>query len=153
QIHRFAAAGLAAAVLAGAPTIAPAQDGPITIGFSMALTGPLAGVGSSALLAMKIWEADVNAKGGLLGRQVKLVYVDDQSKPDTVPGIYTKLLGVDKVDLIAGPYATGQIAPAIPVAMQKNKVIVGLFGTAANAKFKYDRYFSMIPTGPNPKPA
>ena len=148
-----AAVGLAVALLAGTPAVAPAQDGPITIGFSMALTGPLAGVGSSALVAMKIWEEDVNAKGGLLGRQVKLVYVDDQSKPDTVPGIYTKLIDVDKVDLIAGPYATGQIAPAIPVAMQKGKVIVGLFGTAANAKFNYDRYFSMIPTGPNPKPA
>ncbi len=149
-----AAAAVAVAALTVAPTASTAQSGePITIGFSMALTGPLGGVGSSALLAMQIWEEDQNAKGGLLGRPVKLVYYDDTSKPDTVPGIYTKLIDVDKVDLIVGPYATGQIAPAIPVAMEKGKTIVSLFGTAANAKFNYDRYFSMIPTGPNPKPA
>src|SRR5258708_24202581 len=77
---------------------AVAQSGqPIKIGFSMAMTGGLAANGKSALLAQKIWEEDVNAKGGLLGRPVKLVYYDDQSNPSTVPGIYTKLLDVDKV--------------------------------------------------------
>ena len=135
-------------------TAASAQTGnPIRIGFTMALTGPLAGVGKSALVAMQIWESDVNAKGGLLGRPVKLVYYDDQSNPSQVPGLYTKLLDADKVELIMGPYATGQIAPAVPIAMQKGKVIVSLFGTAVNAEFKYDRYFSMIPTGPTPKPS
>src|SRR6202521_5296562 len=82
---------------------AAAQSGaPIKIGFSMALTGGLAPHGKSALLAQKIWEANVNAKGGLLGRPVRLVYYDDQSNPSTVPGIYTKLLDIDKVDLIIG---------------------------------------------------
>jgi Periplasmic binding protein len=47
---------------------------------------------------MKIWEEETNAKGGLLGRPVKLIYYDDQSNPSTVPGIYTKLLDVDKVE-------------------------------------------------------
>jgi branched-chain amino acid transport system substrate-binding protein len=149
-----AAAAVAVAALTLAPTASTAQSGePITIGFSMALTGPLGGVGSSALLAMQIWEEDQNAKGGLLGRPVKLVYYDDTSKPDTVPGIYTKLLDADKVDLIVGPYATGQIAPSVPIAMQKGKVLVSLFGTGVNEQFKYDRYFSMISTGPDPKPA
>src|SRR5262245_40495910 len=89
---------VAAAVL---PVPARAAD-PIRIGFGMSLTGPLAPNGKSALLAMKIWEEDVNAKGGLLGRPVKLVYYDDQTNPSTVPGIYTKLLDVDKVELIVG---------------------------------------------------
>src|SRR5215470_1246022 len=72
---------------------AAAQSGqPIRIGYSMALTGGLGPNGKSALLAQKIWEEDTNAKGGLLGRPVKLVYYDDQSNPSTVPGIYTKLL-------------------------------------------------------------
>src|SRR5262244_4242353 len=80
---------------------ASAQSGaPIRIGYGMALTGGLAANGKSALLAQKIWEEDVNAKGGLLGRPVKLIYYDDQSNPSTVPAIYTKLLDVDKVDLI-----------------------------------------------------
>ena len=80
-----------------------AQDKePIKIGFSMALTGPLGPNGKQALLGMKIWAEEINAKGGLLGRPVKLVYYDDQSNPSTVPGIYTKLLDVDKVDLVVG---------------------------------------------------
>jgi branched-chain amino acid transport system substrate-binding protein len=99
---------------------------PIKIGFSMAMTGGLAANGKSALLAQKLWEEDVNAKGGLLGRPVKLVYYDDQSNPSTVPGIYTKLLDVDKVDLIIGAYATAQIAPAMPIVVQRNKVFITL---------------------------
>jgi len=126
---------------------------PIKIGFGMSLTGPLSANGKSSLLAMKIWEDDTNAKGGLLGRPVKLVYFDDQSKPDTVPGIYTKLLDIDKVDLIVSGYASGQIGPAIPIAIQKKKLLVSLFGTGVNEQFNYDRYFSMIPNGPTPKPA
>ena len=108
---------------------AQAQSGqPITIGFGMALTGPLAANGKQALLGAKIWEEQINKKGGLLGRPVKLVFYDDQSNPSTVPGIYTKLLDVDKVDLVVGPYATAMIAPAMPVVMQKGKVFVTLFG-------------------------
>jgi branched-chain amino acid transport system substrate-binding protein len=131
---------------------AAAQSGaPIKIGFSMALTGGLAPNGKSALLAQKIWEADVNAKGGLLGRPVRLVYYDDQSNPSTVPGIYTKLLDLDKVDLIIGAYATAQIAPAMPIAMQRNKVFITLLGLAVNSEFKYPNYFAMVPSGPDPK--
>src|SRR5216684_3691546 len=92
----IAATGLAAGAFALSQVPASAQSGePIRIGFGMALTGPLAPNGKSALLAMKIWEDDVNAKGGLLGRPVKLIFYDDQTNPATVPGIYTKLLEVD----------------------------------------------------------
>jgi branched-chain amino acid transport system substrate-binding protein len=145
-----------AAALALAVTTASAQapsGDPIKIGFGMSLTGPLSANGKSSLLAMKIWEEDTNAKGGLMGRPVKLVYFDDQSNPSTVPGIYTKLLDVDKVDLIVSGYASGQIAPAMPIAISKKKVFISLFGTGINDEFKYDRYFSMIPNGPTPKPA
>ena len=127
-----------------------AQSGePIKIGFSMALTGPLAANGKQALLGTKIWEEETNAKGGLLGRPVKLIYYDDQSNPSTVPGIYTKLLDVDKVDLVVGPYATNMVAPAIPVVMQKGKIFIGLFALDANSEFHYPKYFSMLPTGPD----
>src|SRR6516162_249878 len=74
---------------------ASAQE-PIKIGFSMALTGPLSPNGKQALLGMKIWEEETNAAGGLLGRPVKLIYYDDQTNASTVPGIYTKLIDVDK---------------------------------------------------------
>ncbi len=123
----------------------------ITIGFGMALTGGLAAIGKTGLLAIQIWRDDVNAKGGLLGKQVKLVWYDDQSNPAVVPGIYTKLLDVDKVDFIVSGYATNQVAPAIPVAMAQNKLLLGLFGLAANSEFHYPNYFSMLPTGADPK--
>ena len=92
---------------------------PIKIGFGIALSGPLAGGGRSGLLAYQMWAEEVNARDGLLGRQVKLVYYDDQSKPDTLPGIYAKLLDIDKVDLVVSPYATNQVAAAMPVIMQR----------------------------------
>ena len=98
-----------------APIMARAAD-PITIGFGMALTGGLAAGGKSALLAMQIWQEQINAKGGLMGRPVKLIYYDDQSNPATVPALYTKLLDVDKVDFIVSGYGTNQIAPAMPIA-------------------------------------
>jgi branched-chain amino acid transport system substrate-binding protein len=144
------AAGIVATAVAWGP--ATAAD-PIRIGFGMSLTGPLAANGKSALLAMKIWEEDINAKGGLLGRPVKLVYYDDQSNPSTVPGIYTKILDVDKVDLIVGGYATNMLAPAMPIAMRKKKVFIGILGVAVNSEFNYPGYFAMIPSGPDPKPA
>jgi branched-chain amino acid transport system substrate-binding protein len=102
-------------------------------------------------LAMQIWEEEVNAKGGLLGRPVKLVFYDDQSNPATVPGIYTKLLDVDKVDLVISGYATNMIAPALPVIMQHKRTFLGLLGLAANSEFNYPNYFSIGPTG-GPKP-
>ena len=145
----FAIAALLAAFV---PAPAAAQTGePIKIGYSMSLTGGLAANGRSALLAQKIWEEDTNARGGLLGRPVKLIYYDDQTNPATVPGIYTKLLDVDKVDLIIGPYGTNLLLPAMPIATQRKKVFIGLLGLAVNSTFNYPNYFSMVPSGPDPK--
>jgi len=149
--QRLAAATIFVACTLGARDAKPAE--PITIGFGMALTGGLAAAGKTALLAMQIWQDDVNAKGGLLGRPVKLVYYDDQSNPPTVPGIYTKLLDVDKVDIIVSGYGTNMTAPAMPVAIQHDRLFLGLFALAVNAEFHYPKYFSMLPTGPDPKHA
>jgi branched-chain amino acid transport system substrate-binding protein len=142
------------ALLAGGfvPSSAAAQTGePVKIGYGMALTGGLAANGKSALLAQKIWEEDTNAAGGLLGRPVKLIYYDDQTNPAMVPGIYIKLLDIDKVDLIIGGYGTHMLAPAMPVVMQRKKVFIGLLGTAVNSEFNYPSYFGIIPSGPDPK--
>src|SRR5262247_668634 len=149
----LAAAAVVAASLGLAGGAAAQSGTPIKIGFGMAMTGGLAANGKSALLAQRIWEEEVNAKGGLLGRPVKLVYYDDQSNPSTVPNIYTKLLDVDKVDLIIGGYATAMVAPAVPDVMRKGKVFIGLLGLAVNSEFNYPKYFVMIPSGPDPKPS
>jgi branched-chain amino acid transport system substrate-binding protein len=142
------AALMALPLIAPLPARAAAPSGkPITIGFSMALTGGLASNGKAALLAMQIWAQETNEKGGLLGRPVKLVYYDDQSNPSVIPGIYTKLLDVDHVDLVVSGYATNMIAPAMPIIMAHHRTFLSLFGLAVNSQFHYDRYFSMVPTG------
>ena len=76
---------------------------------SLALTGAGASPSKVINTALEIWRDDINANGGLLGRPVELVIYDDQSNPANVPGIYTKLITVDKVDLLLGPYGTNLV--------------------------------------------
>ena len=123
---------------------------PIKIGFGMQLTGPLAGNGKAALLGAQIWADEINKAGGLLGRQVELVAYDDQSNPGLVPGIYSKLLDVDKVDLLLSNN-TNQTAPAMPTIIQHKRLIMGMFALAINEQFKYPGYFQIQPYGPNGK--
>src|SRR5262245_46413327 len=123
---------------------------PLRIGFGMALTGGLAANGKAALLAMEIWRDEVNKKGGLLGRQVEFVYYDDQTKPASVPGIYAKLLDVDGVDFVVSGYGTNQIAPAMPIVIERNLVFMALFGLANNEKLNHSYYFQIMPAGPEP---
>jgi branched-chain amino acid transport system substrate-binding protein len=147
---RRTAAALAAVLLLAIP--ARAAD-PIKVGFTMALTGGVAPNGKQSLAAFEIWRDDVNARGGLLGRPVELVYYDDQSNPANVPALYTKLITVDKVDLVIGPYATNMVAPAMPVLMQNNKMTVSILALGVNKQFNYPRYFSTVPLGPEGPPA
>jgi branched-chain amino acid transport system substrate-binding protein len=148
------ATGLALLLAAMVVGSACAQSGaPIKIGYSMSLTGGLAPNGKSALLAQQIWEEDTNTKGGMLGRPVKLTYYDDKSSPSEIPAIYTKLLDIDKVDLIIGAYGTALTAPAMPIVIQRKRTFVGLLALAVNSQFNYPNYFVMIPSGPEAKPA
>ena len=155
--HSFTRARLKSGLLALAvafgtlASVATQAAEPLKIGFSMALSGGLAGAGKAALIAMEIWKNDINAKGGLLGRPVQFVYYDDATNPATVPGIYTKLLDVDKVDLVVSSYGTNEISPAMPIVMRKKLVFPSLFGLAVNDQFNYDRYFQIMPAGPQPK--
>ena len=143
---------LGAAVLAGLPlaTGRAAAADPIRIGLSLSLTGPTSPAGKQVLAGLEIWRDDVNAKGGLLGRPVNLVYYDDQGGPANAPGIYAKLMGVDKVDLLIGPYSTNVIAASLPAIVQAKRTTIGIFGLGANKEFKYPRYFSMNSQGPSP---
>ena len=143
----FVAAGLS--LLALVPTRTMAAE-PVRIGLSISLTGPTAAAGKQVLAGLEIWRDDVNAKGGLLGRPVELVYYDDQGNPANAPGLYAKLMGVDKVDLLIGPYSTNVIAAAMPAIMQANRNTIGIFGLGANKAFHYAKYFSMNSQGPSP---
>jgi branched-chain amino acid transport system substrate-binding protein len=123
---------------------------PIRIGYSLSLSGILAPNGKTALLAHKLWEEYINKKGGLLGRTIQLVCIDDQTNPNLVPGIYQKLLTEEKTDLIIGGYGDNSIKPAMPLVIEHKRFFVGLMGLAVNQEFNYENYFVMIPTGPNP---
>src|SRR5258708_1148167 len=147
--HRIRAAVIAVAALLLAAGAALAQE-PIKIGFSVSLTGGLASSGKAHLLSQQIWAEEVNAKGGLLGRPVKLVYYDDQTSVTTVPGIYAKLIDVDKVDILMGA-ATNLIGGAMPQGMERKKLIMVLLALGSNIEFKYPRYFQTAPFGPAPK--
>jgi branched-chain amino acid transport system substrate-binding protein len=128
---------------------AQAQE-PIKIGFSDSLTGGLASSGKAHLLSKQIWLEEINAKGGLLGRPVRLVYYDDQTNAATVPGIYAKLIDIDKVDLLMGA-ATNLIVAAMPQIMERKRMVMVLLALGSNAEFKYPRYFQSAPFGPYPK--
>jgi len=127
---------------------AAAQDNPIKIGFSAQLTGALASSGNANLLAQQIWAEEVNARGGLLHRPVQLVYYDDQTNASTAPGIYAKLLDVDKVDLLMGA-ATNIIVAAMPMIVERNKLVMTLVALGVNDAFHYPRYFQTASWGPN----
>jgi branched-chain amino acid transport system substrate-binding protein len=154
RVRTMLLAGLFAAAFvlttAFAPVAQAQSKDPIKIGFSMALTGALAGGGKQSLVAMEIWRDDINAKGGILGRPVELIVYDDQTNPKNVPGIYSKLLDVDKVDFVVSGYGTNLIAPAMPVVIDRDIVFMGLFGMNNNGKWKYEKYFQILPAGPDP---
>jgi len=122
----------------------------LKIGYCLSLSGGLASNGKTAQLAHQIWQENLNQNGGLLGRPVKLVCLDDQTNPNLVAGLYQRLFEVEKVDLVIGGYGDNSVAPAMPLVMQHKKFFLGLMALAVNAKFNYPQYFVMIPTGPRP---
>jgi len=151
ELCRSALRRLGAALIIGFGFIsgASAQSGnPIRVGMSLALTGAGAAPSKVINTALEMWRDDVNAKGGLLGRPVELVVYDDQSAPANVPNIYTKLITVDKVDLLLGPYGTNFVAPAMPTIIQNNKMTISFTAIGINDKFHYSKYFSMVSVGP-----
>src|ERR1700724_3236590 len=128
--------------------VANAQQPPIKIGMSMAQTGGLAGGGKASLLGIEIWRDDVNARGGLLGRKVELVVYDDKSSASETPAIYSKLLDVDKVDLLFAPYATVPTAPLMPLVKSRGVLLIGNFSFQVNSKVGHDMWFNNAPWGP-----
>ena len=136
----------AAAVTAALPGRAFAQgSGPVKIGMSMPQTGSLGAGGQAALLALRMWVEDVNQKGGLLGRKVEFIVYDDQTNPANTPGIYTKLLDVDKVDLLIAPYGTVPTAPIMPLVKQRDLLLMGNFSFQVNHKVQHDKWFNNSP--------
>ncbi len=140
----------ASTVIAEPMTRAGAAEGPIRIGFSIAQTGGIASGGKAGLAALEMWRSDVNAAGGLLGRNVEFVVYDDQSQAGNVPGFYAKLMDIDKVDLLLLPYGTNLTAVVMPMIKQRDRFVLGQFEIGQNDKLMHDKFFEIAPWGPKP---
>ena len=125
-------------------------DKPIRIGYSLSLSGPVAENTKAVRLAHRIWEEDINSKGGLLGRKIELICYNDNGDPIQVADNYRKLLDQDKVDLLIGGYGTNTLAASMPIVIERKRFLVGLMGLGVNLNLKYPNYFAMIPTGSKP---
>jgi branched-chain amino acid transport system substrate-binding protein len=89
---------------------------PILIGTSLSLTGDFSADGKAFQRGYQLWASDLNSHGGLLGRQVKMVFLNDSSDPTTVATNYTKLIAQQHVSLVFGPFSTLLTVPAAKVA-------------------------------------
>ncbi|MGE0734765.1 MAG: amino acid ABC transporter substrate-binding protein [Alphaproteobacteria bacterium] len=148
--RRAVLAGMAgAAAMASVGRVAAQAKTPIRIGGTLALTGPLAQTSLIHKITAEVYVELLNKRGGLLGRPVEYIVLDDQSKPEMARSLYEKLITVDKVDLIMGPYGTGNILAAMGVAERYNKILIqGTFGMPHLAK--YPMQFPASPIGPTP---
>lgn len=129
---------IVALVLAVGPvaTGAAPSGPPVKIGGTLALTGPLAATSMIHKIVGEIAVEQINKRNGFLGRPVEWVLLDDQSKADVTRTLYERLITVDKVDLLIGPYATGPILSAMAVAQRYNKVLIHhTFGIPKLAKY------------------
>jgi branched-chain amino acid transport system substrate-binding protein len=105
-------------VACGGPSGVATVGHPIKIGIALSLSGSFSSDGIAVKQGYQLWADYVNAHGGLLGREVTLDIADDASSPDQVQISYQKLITVDKVDLVFGPYSTVLTKPASLVASQ-----------------------------------
>ncbi|HEY6279214.1 MAG TPA: ABC transporter substrate-binding protein [Streptosporangiaceae bacterium] len=136
--------GITATGSGNSGTLAGPTGKPITIGFSEPLTGAFQTDGEASLKGYQLWAADVNSHGGILGRPVKLVYLNNNSDPNTTTRTYTKLITQDHVDFVVGPFSTLLTKPAAQVAKQYHRAFVeGSGGGVSIYTLGYDNLFAV----------
>jgi len=137
---------LAACGGGNASTTSSAGNGakPIVVGISLPLTGQFSADGIATEHGYELWQSDVNAKGGLLGRPVQLKIVNDDSNPNTVTKDYTTLITVDHVDLTLAPFSTLLTASAQPVAEKYHYALAAGSATGPAVFSQPDPYFFSV---------
>lgn len=132
RVLALALAGSLALAACGGDGAATAEGGddPITIGISLPLTGDFSEPGKGVERGYRAWAEYVNENGGLLGRQVELVILDDQSNADRVAADYERLINQDGADLVFGPFSTRLVIPAAQVAEEYGFLFVEPAGAA-----------------------
>jgi branched-chain amino acid transport system substrate-binding protein len=139
------------AMMAATSTMSNAQTlKPIRVGGSLPLTGPLAAVGTIHKIASEMFVEQLNKRGGLLGRPVEWVLLDDQSQSANTRTLYERLITAEKVDLLMGPYGTSSILAAMGAAQRYGKLFIqSSLGDPSLAP--YDLQFPSLPLGPDPR--
>lgn len=136
SIRYLAAASITAlaatACSSSASTAGKVSSGPITIGMSLPMTGPVADVSRSGLQGYQLWSSQLNAAGGLLGHQLKLDVLDDGFDPNQTATDYTRLISQDKVNLLLGTFSSLLNAPASAIAARQGMLYVEPSGGAAS---------------------
>ena len=105
-------------------TSSPTNTKPILIGASLSLTGDFSADGQAFERGYKLWASDVNSSGGLLGRQVQLKILNDNSSPTQAQTNYSTLFSSAKVDLAFGPFSSLLTTPSASVAARYGYALV-----------------------------
>jgi branched-chain amino acid transport system substrate-binding protein len=143
-------AGAASLRVSGMARAAAPSGPPIRVGQTLSLTGPFGQTGLVHKITSEIFVDQLNAGGGLLGRPVEYVLLDDQSKPDVARTLYERLVTSDKVDFIQGPYGTAAILAAMGVAQRYKKIFIqNTMGVPSMATYEWQ--FSAITGGAEPE--
>jgi branched-chain amino acid transport system substrate-binding protein len=122
------------------------SDDPIVIGISLPLTGDFSEPGKGVQRGYEAWAQIINDDGGLLGRQVELKILDDQSNADRVVADYEVLIAQDEVDLVFGPFSTRLVVPSARVAQEYGMLFVEPAGAAAEVfEQGFDNLFYAAP--------
>src|SRR5215475_15532816 len=123
----------------GSSSSTPSNKKPITIGVSVSLTGDFSADGQAFQRGYNLWASDVNKAGGILGRQVKFIYLDDKSDPTQGSTSDQQLISTDHVDMLFGPFSSLITGPTATVAARYGYAMIegaggapAVFDTPAN---------------------
>lgn len=112
---------------------------PIRIGLTLGLTGKYRDIASVQMNGFRLWEADVNKKGGILGRKVQVTVHDDRSDPRTAVGLYEKMILTEKIDLVFGPYSSA-VTEAVAPLTEKHRYPLLTSGAASDRLWQKHDY-------------
>lgn len=123
-----------------------AQAAPIRIGMSLSLTGRYAVIAEMQARAFRLWEANINKNGGILGRQVQLTIYDDKSDKEIAQKLYHQMIGQEKMDLLLPPYSSGITGAVLPIT-EANGYPMLIHGAASDSIYKqgYRYAFGVFP--------
>jgi branched-chain amino acid transport system substrate-binding protein len=129
-----------ATILVLAPTTVRAEPKEAVVGGAISQTGRYAEPAGRQVNSIKMWVDEVNGRGGLLGRKIKLVLLDDKSDTQTAVKLYEKLITEDKVDVLLAPYSSG-ITEAVANVNERYKMPFIAYGASSSPIWEKGRKY------------